>query len=733
MIQIEITAETPGMSSATADVDALAKTLSRAARAAKRTTTQVALLDGELDGVGDKAKTFGDGLGGLNKGLGGVGRGAGRARQEVEGLGRQFDGLNDSLNRTWGRAGDVISRIGDLEDMVRIFSGFVLLDAIQTAGAFVTEMYRMTDAGRKAQSMAEGLAEGLKKVTNGLDNVDIRKAVQLAAAMGKSKEQTNEYQRALDAAIDKQVELNAELEKKLKLEQQGDTDSYAYRNTLRNIEILTKAVESQISVAEVEKQKAQERAFAAGQVERALVGEAKAAKDLIPNILRNAEATAKATLETVKYRVALQQAGNSMNSTIDVFARLGAAGVATWQGISKAAESQKKDAAAAKRAAEDRLRIERDLQDRQTALIISEGARRLAQLDLRHQRELQAFKGTAEQRKQLVALQTEEMLALERELEQRSATERENARKREEAALREALERRLAAIQRGASEAAAASQLDLAKLGAGGGFDEIDARADIQVRAAKAAADAEIAIAQAKGESVKEIETNLQTQLLVIEQERLDASKALTEQYVTDVSNITQSVIGTASALADSIMAPQIQGLENRVNELRVKAEAAKGTAAETKATKDLLKAEREVAKARAKQAKLDAALGAAEAGAQAAGQFALAAANWANPIAAAAHIISGATHVVQAVAYGRMAALVGGSAPSPPSKGAGGGGGGGLGGPSRDPAANRRGSGSSGGVTVVLNGPILGNGGPQLDAAIKQGVSRAQGVMGGI
>lgn len=271
-------------------------------------------------------------------------------------LGERFDGLNDRLNKTWGRAGDVISRVGDLEDMIRIFSGFVLLDAIQTASAFVQEMYRMTDAGRKAQSMAEGLAEGLKKVTNGLDNVDIRKAVQLAALMGKAKEQTSEYQRALDAAIDRQVELNAEIEKKLKLEEQGRTDSYEYRNTLRNIAILTEAVESQISVAEVEKQKAQERAFAAGQVNRALEGQIKATQNLIPNLLQSAEATAKAAIETAKYRLELQRSGGQMTSILDVFARLGAAGVRTWDGVSKAVDNHRKGTKAATKTLSDYIR-----------------------------------------------------------------------------------------------------------------------------------------------------------------------------------------------------------------------------------------------------------------------------------------------------------------------------------------------------------------------------------------
>lgn len=617
-----------------------------------------------------------------------LGQGSRRASKEVEGLGGKFDGLNDRLNRTWGRAGDVISRVGDLEDMIRIFSGFVLLDAIQTAGAFVQEMYRMTDAGRKAQSMAEGLAEGLRKVTTGLDSVDIRKSVQLAAAMGKSKEQANEYQRALDAAIDRQVELNARIEEKQKLEEQGKTDSYEYRNTLRNIEILTKAVEDQISVAEVERKKAQDRAFAAGQVNRALEGQIKANRDLIPNLLQSAEATAKAAIETAKYRVELQNADGAMTSSIDVFARLAAAGVKTWQGINAATaghdKDAKKSAEEAKRLAEMRIRISQDLEDRQTALIASEGAQRLAQLDIRQQRELQAFRGTAEQRKRLVELQTDEMIALERELEQRAATERE-------AAARAELDQRIAMITQGAARAAAASQLSLQALAGdpGAGSQEgINARAKLQREAAMAAATAEIKIAQAKGEEITQIEIELQTKLLQIEQERVEASKALGDQMILNAKRVADGATAAAEAIgALGSVASQLSAIYAISSEASItRARAAEDeAAAEVERAKAAAKAAGEDVEASAtvaaaeekrlaaKQAVLDAEAAAAEEKkkfaviefaieaarnvAQGVAEVAKSAGSYPDPVGIATHAIAAASHFTAAGLFGVQAA----------------------------------------------------------------------------
>ncbi len=305
---------------------------------------------GELDDAADGARSA---LGGSGDAAAAAARDYARAEAEARSLGDAFDDVNQRAGEAGGRFGDVRSRLGDLEDAVMLLSGVAFIEFGQTLVETVQTLYRYTDAGRQAQQVTEALAESVSSVASEFAGLDPKKASELAKAMTKAGAATSEYERHLQAATKQALrvdELREQLEKlgdvdltKTGLAAVGDT--YAYRQAKRNLDIAEAQLEQLDQTAQ--------NAFAAAEKQRAkmievqadIENEQAARERLLGQMGREALAWAESAAGVFDYRAELQAANGALNGQLDIFARLGAAGVEAYKGIAEAIGKAREKAA----------------------------------------------------------------------------------------------------------------------------------------------------------------------------------------------------------------------------------------------------------------------------------------------------------------------------------------------------------------------------------------------------
>lgn len=146
---------------------------------------------------------------------------AARAKRDAAGAGKEvggaFEGINSGVKKALDPFGDVVERMGQVEDIFRVFSGFVVFEAVDAIAGWAQELYAATDAGKEAARWQKAVADALGDVKGRLDALagstdiealDPERYARLGAAIATVKEEEEEYTAALQTAIEAQLRVN---------------------------------------------------------------------------------------------------------------------------------------------------------------------------------------------------------------------------------------------------------------------------------------------------------------------------------------------------------------------------------------------------------------------------------------------------------------------------------------------------------------------------------------------
>lgn len=285
------------------------------------------------------------------------------------------------------------------------------------------------------------------------------------------------------------------------------------------------------------------------------------------------------------------------------------------------------------------LLLQRGLIDRRLQLMSEGSARELALLDERHRREIEDFKGTEEQKTELLRMQQQERAVMMAQGVANNLT------------------------QLAPSETM--SGLDSQGFVGGEDFSALEARRDAEIQFAVDSASAQMEILRAKGESTEQIELELQERLLEITKEYNEKRGELFSESINQWSSLANQASSTVQAGAEAAFEVRNKGLNQAVDSAKLAVLNAKTAEEEKKAKEKLIKAEKELAKEKEKQQKIVAGIQAVTSFANAAFEVAKAAASYPDAFGIAAHSMAAAGYTAAGIKY---SAIAGGSGGSPSS-----------------------------------------------------------------
>ncbi len=271
-------------------------------------------------------------------GLDGIAEGAEEARRS---FGDAFDEINGDLNETYGRFGDVISRLGDFEDAIKLLSGFALVEVVQGSVEFVQKMYEMTDAGKAAKRQAEALAGALQEVSaaaqqlSSVDSIaalDPERAARLAARLTEAGAATTLYEEKLKHAAEAQLELNQASAELVDLRKRGAEGFYLNRAT-RSVEIFTRHTAALVGEAERARQKLLEKEAAARSLRLELEQTTRRQQRYIEQLGQEAAYIGRTIVMQAEYRVALARGKKPAADVLDLLAGFAARGVEAYDAV----------------------------------------------------------------------------------------------------------------------------------------------------------------------------------------------------------------------------------------------------------------------------------------------------------------------------------------------------------------------------------------------------------------
>lgn len=279
-----------------------------------------------------------------------VGRNAGEA----------FESVNQGLKSTLDPFGDVIERVGGLEDVFRVFSGFVVVEAVEAVTQFVTTMYEMTEAGKAAKRQTEAQAaanEELKSsfdrlITAGELNLDFMLRMRNASAgLTLAEEEYNE-------ALQKRAELNAPLAEAMRElaifeERAGDQankNSQEYGRLRENVDRYQRLVDKTNKTLQEHRERLLANNRARKEVEAELERAETRWERLTDKIAAGTRSLAAHIETQAAYRIALAEGHQPARDTLDLLAGFAARGVQAYEAVTEKAKAYTKAAGQAREA-----------------------------------------------------------------------------------------------------------------------------------------------------------------------------------------------------------------------------------------------------------------------------------------------------------------------------------------------------------------------------------------------